>query len=601
MPEVPKTIQTSILAVITVAALGLGAVSDARAFTIGTFISKGCHEAVTADALRIARARLRTAPFITPSKEEQALIDDLPFNTDPDMRDLSGATLLVAVRDNDIKGYNPADQVELVPISGDPILQWEHCLRNPNEDEPDGAAAALADCRAYIHDRAVEALDGLGDDGSPDPAKRTILRVYLQVRGSRIEASLPLYYVRIAQALHSLEDGFTHTLRTDDGMRVTTVLNWTEYVDGKLNEPRDGPPHMLLLDRCDDADEKRARRRKLAITAASELLIDTLDPSLTKVDKIAAIDATLARYFSLEPGCNIGNRWCQTLDDSLRDSNNCSCRLGSTRRAPGAGPIVVLASLLAIALSWRRRSMAGLLVTIMLLSSTAMADPPPDPSSAKSAAPATGDAAPVLPPTPVEGSATTPSPPPETPTAPVAPTPNEPGRDVKTPTRGEIKKVRETKRLGPRLGIYGALAASWDHPAVAVDIAARYRISEKWHLGLDAEWNPAIMLNQGAVRPGFFNLYVTGVRRFPLTWERVNLRIAVHLGISTMLFDVYGAPRGSFGPYVGISPLGVDVDLGKFWRLIIEPVNLEIPVPHLAGVPFYYQQYRFTIGIQFGA
>src|SRR5439155_15784939 len=125
---------------------------------------------------------------------------------------------------NDLKGYSSSDEGTLVPITADPALQREHCLRSDDEDEPGGSAAALAECRDFIHERVAEALAGLGSDGRPDPGARTQLYVYLTIRGARTPASLPTYYVKMAQALHALEDGFAHSYRTADQRRPTVVL-----------------------------------------------------------------------------------------------------------------------------------------------------------------------------------------------------------------------------------------------------------------------------------------------------------------------------------------------------------------------------------------
>jgi hypothetical protein len=85
-----------------------------------------------------------------------------------------------------------------------------------------------------------------------------------------------------------------------------------------------------------------------------------------------------------------------------------------------------------------------------------------------------------------------------------------------------------------------------------------------------------------------------------MTWERVNLRTTLQAGLSTMLFDLYGAPAGSVGPYVGLSVLGLDVDLGRAVRLVFDPALVTLPVPHATGQPFYYLQYRISFGLSFG-
>lgn len=72
-------------------------------------------------------------------------------------------------------------------------------------------------------------------------------------------------------------------------------------------------------------------------------------------------------------------------------------------------------------------------------------------------------------------------------------------------------------------------------------------------------------------------------------------------GMSVRLLDVYGAPRGSVGPFAALSPLGIDVDLGRGWRFVLDPVVLVLPVPHVTGLPFYYPQYRLSAAFQFGS
>ncbi|MBL8742356.1 MAG: hypothetical protein JNK04_14710, partial [Myxococcales bacterium] len=49
----------------------------AHAFTIQSVVTEGCHERITSDALRDVRAEQSTLEVITPSEDEQALIDDL--------------------------------------------------------------------------------------------------------------------------------------------------------------------------------------------------------------------------------------------------------------------------------------------------------------------------------------------------------------------------------------------------------------------------------------------------------------------------------------------------------------------------------------------
>ncbi len=188
----------------------VAATGTARAYTIQTHFTGKCHEKLTAQALRTTRMALEMAATPPATEDEQALIDDLQFAPDDDMKDLAGVTLLVGVRDNDLKGESQDDLSVLAGIHGNPDTQLEHCLRSLDQDEPGGSAAAVADCRAFIRGRILEALDGLDASGNPDFANRTSLGLYLSMRG-HVDALLPTYYVRIGQAMHAIQDSFTHT------------------------------------------------------------------------------------------------------------------------------------------------------------------------------------------------------------------------------------------------------------------------------------------------------------------------------------------------------------------------------------------------------
>ena len=230
LPICPAVVLVSLLVIPT----------STTAFTVSTLVTPGCHEQVTSEALRTVRLDVPNAAPLPLTANEQALVDDLEFTPDQDMRDLGGVTLLLSVRDNDLKGRSSDDLTNLAGVQGDPNNQEEHCLRNEGQNEPGGSEAAVNACRAFIRRRVVDALTGLGANGAPDLTKRTSLTVYLSLRG-QIGASLPTYYVRIGQAMHALEDSFTHAYRTSDGMKVTVILNWIDQANGTLHESSNGP------------------------------------------------------------------------------------------------------------------------------------------------------------------------------------------------------------------------------------------------------------------------------------------------------------------------------------------------------------------------
>ena len=149
-------------------------------------------------------------------------------------------------------------------------------------------------------------------------------------------------------------------------------------------------------------------------------------------------------------------------------------------------------------------------------------------------------------------------------------------------------------------GAYLGASGSVNHEGLAATLGARLRLSRHWTFGLDAEWNPWIAVNGAtAVRAGALNGYGTAILRMPLAYEKFNLRTTLNLGISYLLIDLYGAPKGSTGIYAGLSPLGIEWKMSRLFFLIVNPLNIAVPTPQLKGVPFSYWQYRATVGVEF--
>ena len=315
-----------------------------------------CHERLASESLRAVRIALPDAARRTePDANEQALIDDLPFSIDEDIADVAGATLLLAVRDNDLKGRGAEEVDQLAGIHGDPDGQREHCLRRPEHDEPDGSQLALEECKSFLRERFAAALAGLDAGGAPDAANRVDLEVTLAVRGN-IDASLPAFWVRIGQAMHALEDGFTHTYRTEDGMRVTAALNWIDVVNKAYDEARDGPPHSQELDRCDDPDALRSLRRSLATEASVALLTAALDPGVPVDQRPASAEVLFERYLSYEPGCTFDNGWCNAPERAYADDTGCACTTAGSPSPRSSAPLLLAGLAVALCAMRGRRS-----------------------------------------------------------------------------------------------------------------------------------------------------------------------------------------------------------------------------------------------------
>ncbi len=148
--------------------------------------------------------------------------------------------------------------------------------------------------------------------------------------------------------------------------------------------------------------------------------------------------------------------------------------------------------------------------------------------------------------------------------------------------------------------LHSVFGVALDNGALAMSVGGRYAWSNNWLVGIDAEYNPWFNLSSGRVARGVINTYATLIYRQPVS-RHFSLRTSVHLGSSLLLFEMVGAPKGSIGPYLGASLLGLSYELAPKVYLIVDPADVVVPVPQVHGAPFLYRQYRFSIGVQWGA
>ncbi|MDF3065033.1 MAG: hypothetical protein K0R38_634 [Polyangiaceae bacterium] len=527
----------------------------ALAFSTGSAATKSCHEDITSSAWNTAREQHPEQGRALPARgEDQALIDDVPFSVPKSLSDIGGTTLLLGVRDNDIKEHGPLDLKNLSPEASDPLSQHEHCLRAPDEDEPGGSKSAVEKCRNYIRERMWAALDGLDADGQPDSNKREKLTITLAIRG-QVDVDVPSFFLNAGRGLHALQDSFTHTFRNPkEPGKIRVVLNWVDYTERTLEEAKDGPPHASELDVCDDPDEVRSERHGLAREASALMLTHLISP-VSIEEKKQAIDKTLDSYVAYDDSadCTFDNNWCDAPEKQY-GSPTLGCSFSA--QSPGSSSLLLLTALgLAFSLGLRRRRSAAAVLALALLfhTGTARADdqgPIDGPASALAGA---SDAA-------VPG------------------------------------KVDRAGAFFGRL----AVGASYDNAAFSTGAGLHYQLNREWVLGFDAEWNPYVATNPGRIRKGSANGYLSLIRRWQLKYETINVRTTVSAGGSLLLFDLVGADKYSFGPYFGLSFLGVEWKVARGFYLTCDPTYIALPIPSVTGVPFLYAQYRFMLGVEFG-
>jgi hypothetical protein len=560
-PRTPKV--SAAWQIVAVTLFALFTSRSASAFPIESGATQPCHEEITMAAWRQVQASFpeQAAP-LSSQGDDEALIKDVPFTVPKSLQSIGPVTLLLGVRDNDLKEHGPTDLKNLAPEASDPDVQMEHCLRAPEHDEPGGTEAAVEACRIFIRGKLLRALDGLDENSRPDSRKREELEVSLAIR-DQIHVDVPLFFLNAGRALHALQDSFTHTFRNpDEPGKITVMLNFVDYTNGTLDEAVDGPPHASELDKCDDPDELRTERRELATEASAVALLALLDPELARAAKEHAIEAMLDSYvaFDKKSDCNIDNNWCEAAE---REYGSPTLRCSFAGTSPRASLLMLLPFVsLALLLRLRRRASVAKLVAaaaFIVASGSGIGVARADDESSG----------------PIDGPASALS------------------------GKSDSATVGNIDRAGAFFGRV-AVGASYDNAALSGGLGTRYQLSRRWMVGLDAEWNPYIATSPGKLRSGSGNAYLSLIRRFQLRYQSVNIRTTASLGASMLLFDLVGADKYSVGPFFGLSFLGVEWKVARGFYLTLDPTYIAIPVPSLKGVPFMYAQYRFLLGVEFG-
>lgn len=295
----------------------------AYAYEIGSPVAVECHERLTRYAVAEARRATNTSVAPALDDDQRALFEDLPFETDSDDGFGSWITVL-ANRSLDLGSNEATNLDKLAFVHGAEENQKKHCLRRSPQDGAEGARAALEECRNFIRSQVEFAIGGLDADGNVDRTRTIRFPATLSIRGD-FDLEAPQFYVGLGRALHTLQDSFSHTYRTPDDLRVTTVLNWAELAEATHDPSVDGPTHAGQLDVCVDLDDFRDGRLRMARSASVELATLLYDRSLSADDKRAATQDILDTYLTYEPGCSASNNWCDAPEAAFGDPEPVTC------------------------------------------------------------------------------------------------------------------------------------------------------------------------------------------------------------------------------------------------------------------------------------
>jgi hypothetical protein len=477
----------------------------AHAFSIETSFTTGCHERITAEAVRRAGwPRGATEPEADDALRR--LISNLPFHV-PQGSGPWLTALIIGVRSNDLHGVAPTDFPEFAQAQLTEEVQEEHCLRAAAEDFVSGDLEALGRCEQFVLARLALA-HGASDTIDLDATER--VRIALLYQDTEIDVSRFAY--RLGQAMHAVQDSFTHTLRAPSAGPVLHVFN---FVDPALRPDylvgRDGFGHLSKLDGCDSTDPLEQERVEQAIEASAQLLRALNPASLTREQRLLDAADRIQPVLRYEPGCSPDNEWCGVA------------QLEGQPRVTGCSttafvPAVVLLALFLV----RRRRALGVVAVLVVAAVPARASP---------------------------------------------------------------------------FGAYVGVGASIDRAAMSVDLGARLVVHPRVTLGLDVEFNPWFNLLSTSVAPGVLNGYLSGTWKW-LETDVITLRSTLKAGTSVLLFDVVGARAGSVGVFAGASLLAVSLQLRPGTFFTIDPLEVDLAVPSLQGVPLVVRQYRLGIGLE---
>ena len=288
--------------------LALLAPSTARAYTLHTTVTNACHEPITLEALA------RTAPPVP----ADGVSDDEPYyrlaehfgralEVGPPAGDADAlwrTSLVLGVRDPDLRGNGPADLIRLRWVHLPEVTQDDHFLRRSEHDGAAGVAGAAQEGR----ERLLALIEASAEAYAADPEGTRLVpvRAWIQYyHAVEVEVWEPFY--RLGEALHLVQDSFTHTYRSDDLHTILEIQNYVESVGH-------------------DTYWREGRRDE--------------------------VDAFLDAWMSLEPGCEGGmctSRWVAIAQSDETGATGCAVRPGRP-----AGWLLALGLALALALVRRR-------------------------------------------------------------------------------------------------------------------------------------------------------------------------------------------------------------------------------------------------------
>ncbi|MEO1267977.1 MAG: hypothetical protein AAFX99_07760 [Myxococcota bacterium] len=302
----------------------------ASAYTIATGFSESCHERMTVDAYFTLFEGIEQPEQVPDWLPEEFVPLDIPIPDSEVWRKVSDSvlsgigpmgtsdiadwqrvvvtSLALGVRHPDTEGHSVTNLDTLRDAHTNPDGQYVHFLRSSTDDHDEGNALAIIQSRQTLRDNIQTGLAYLDF-----PTERQLITttVYADFYGRiQVDVWAPAFYLGVA--LHTLQDSFSHTVRSDDLTTIRHVMNFIDAVTTGHRPGRDGLAHSDAMDDCmGDASEIAA----VALMATEEFFIAAFDARAA--DSLDSVDAFMDRWFAYEPGCNADNNFCDSKWASL--------------------------------------------------------------------------------------------------------------------------------------------------------------------------------------------------------------------------------------------------------------------------------------------
>ncbi len=334
------------------------ATADALAYEIQTGFSEGCHEVISARAADESFSdRFSIGDEVTIPEDDnyeaisESILVELGIEWNSPKERYLLTSLVVGSRWPDTRGYVFTNSAEIRGAHVESDEQYNHALRKPTDDYEEGNQRAVEGARATIQrqlDTAAALLDGPQEQQN---MKRTVFVEYY----GEVELTLWGPAFHLGFAAHTLQDSFSHTIRSEDLTTILHVMNFAEATRGELEAERDGLAHSAAMDRC---NEDASEIAEVAERATREMF--TAFYRSTREGQPSALPEVMDKWMTYEAGCDFDNDFCESEWLPIAETDPAKpffqsifgCSTGP--HAPST-PTASFLALVGLVVAWRRR------------------------------------------------------------------------------------------------------------------------------------------------------------------------------------------------------------------------------------------------------